>query len=54
MTDVPTTCAVVIFRVKVSSTMSVDSIKLWFNIDLIGFDLISRLLSRDVIGYEDS
>ena len=28
-TDVPTTCAVVIFRVKVSGITSVDGIKLW-------------------------
>ena len=34
--DVSTTCAVVIFRVKVSCTSSVDGIKLSLVIDLIG------------------
>ena len=29
VTDVSTTCVVVIFRVKVSCIMSVDGIKLW-------------------------
>ena len=29
LTDVSTTCAVVIFRVKVSCITSVDGIKLW-------------------------
>ena len=44
MTDVSTTCVVVIFRVKVSCITSVNGIILWFNIDLIG------QLRRDVIG----
>ena len=43
MTDVSTTCAVVIFSVKVSCITSVDGIK------NSGFDLIGQL-SRDVIG----
>ena len=43
MPDVSTTCAVVIFRVKVSRITSVDGIILWV-IDLIG------QLRRDVIG----
>ena len=29
VTDILTTCAVVIFRVKVSCIMSVDDVKLW-------------------------
>ena len=29
VTDVSTTCVVVIFRVKVSCIMSIDGIKLW-------------------------
>ena len=44
MTDVSTTCAVVIFRVKVSCIASVDGIKNF------GFDLIGEL-SRDVVGH---
>ena len=44
MTDVSTTCAVVIFRVKVSCITSVDGIILDLVIDLIG------QLCRDVIG----
>ena len=44
MTDVLTTCAVVIFRVKVSCITSVDGILETLVIDLIG------KFSRDVIG----
>ena len=43
VTDVSTTCAVVIFTVKVSSITSVDGIILWL-LGLIG------QLRRDVIG----
>ena len=44
MTDVSTTCAVVIFRVKVNCITSVNGIK------NSGFDLIGQL-SGDVIGH---
>ena len=36
VTDLSTTCAVIIFTIKVSCITSVDGITLWFNIDLIG------------------
>ena len=51
VTDVSTTCAVVIFRVNVSCSTSVDVI------DLIGrlrYSLVVCQLSRDFIGYKDS
>ena len=58
MTDVSTTCAVVIFRVKVSRITLVDGIILWLLIWLVNYVamlLIGRLsVKRDVIGYEDS
>ena len=57
MTDVSTTCAVVIFRVKVSCITSVDGIILWLWIRLVNYVamlLVVCQLSRDVIGYEDS
>ena len=57
VTDVSTTCAVVIFRVKVSCIMSVDGIILWLLIWLVNYVamlLVVCQLSRDVIGYEDS
>ena len=44
--DVSTTCAVVIFTVKVSCITSVDGTKLWL--------LIVCQSGRDVIGYDDS
>ena len=50
VTDVSTTCAEVIFRVKVICIKSVDGIKLW----LVAMLLVACQLSRDVIGYEDS
>ena len=56
-TDVSTTCAVVIFRVKVSCVTSVDGIILWLLIWLVNYVamlLVVCQLSRDVIGYEDS
>ena len=34
--DLPTNCVAVIFRVKVACIASVDDIKIWLNIDLIG------------------
>ena len=55
--DVSTTCAVVIFRVKVSCITSVDGIILWLLIWLVNYVamlLVVCQLSRDVIGYEDS
>ena len=58
VTDVSTTCAVVIFRVKVSCITSVDGIHDTLVMDLIGQlrrDVIGRLsVKSDVIGYEDS
>ena len=56
MTDVSTTCAVVIFRVKVGCITSVDGIILWLLIRLVNYVamlLVVCQLSRDVIGYED-
>ena len=53
VTDVSTTCAVVIFRVKVSCIMSVDGIILWL-VNYVAMLLVVCQLSRDVIGYEDS
>ena len=52
-----TTCAVVIFKVKVSCITSVDGIILWLLIWLVNYVamlLVVCQLSRDVIGYEDS
>ena len=57
VTDVSTTCAVVMFRVKVSCITSVDGIILWLLIWLVNYVvklLVVCQLSRDVIGYEDS
>ena len=57
VTDVSTTYAVVIFRVKVSCIAPVDGIILWLLIGLVNYVamlLVVRQLSRDVIGYEDS
>ena len=54
VTNVSTTCAVT-FRVKVSCITSVDGIKFWLCMDLIG--QLSRdvsQLSPVVIGYRDS
>ena len=48
VTDVSTTCAVVIFRVNVSCITSVDGIKLWL-FGQLSRDIIGQLLSRDVI-----
>ena len=56
MTDVSTTCVVVIFRVKVSCTTPVDGIILWLLTWLVNYVemlLVVCQLSRDVIGYED-
>ena len=53
VTNVSTTCAVVIFRVKVSCIMSVDGIILWL-VNYVAMLLVVCQLSRDVIGYEDS
>ena len=53
---ISTTCAVVIFRVKVSCITSVDAIILWLLIWLVNYFtmlLVVCQLSRDVIGYED-
>ena len=54
LTDVLTTCEVVIFSVKVSGIKAVDGIKLW-SFNLIGQSVAMLLvvcqLSRD--GYED-
>ena len=57
VTDVSTTCAVVIFRVKVSCITSVDGIILWLLIRLVNYVAILIVvcqLSGDVIGYEQS
>ena len=54
VTDVSTTCAVVIFRVKVSCITSVDGIILWLLVNYVAMLLVVCQLSRDVIGYEDS
>ena len=43
VTDVSTTCAVVIFRVKVSCVTSVDGIILWLLIGQLRRDVIGRL-----------
>ena len=54
VTNVSTTCAVT-FRVKVSCIMSVDGIRFWLCIDLIGqLRCDVSQLSPVVIGYEDS
>ena len=56
-TDVSTTCAVVIVRVKVSCITSIDSIQLSLLTDWLiksRYYWIICQLSRDVIGYEDS
>ena len=53
VTDVSTTCAVVIF--KVSCITSVDGIILWLLVWLVNYDVMSLVvcqLSRDFIGYE--
>ena len=50
-------CGMVIFRVKVSCITSVDGILLWLLIWLVNYVallLVVCLLSRDVIGYEES
>ena len=55
VTDVSTTCAVVIFKVKVSCITSVDGIILWLLIWLVNYVvmlLVVCQLSRDVIGCE--
>ena len=58
LTDVLTTCAVVIFRIKAKCITSVDGIILWFLIWLVNYItmlLVICQLSHDVIGYvEDS
>ena len=54
VTDVSTTCVVVIFRVKVSCITSVDGIILWLLVNYVAMLLVVCQLSRDVIGYEDS
>ena len=57
VTDVSTTCTVVIFRVKVSCITSVGDIILWLLIWLVNYIamlLVVCQLSRDVIGYGDS
>ena len=57
VTDVSTTCAVVIFSVKVSYTTSFDGIKLWlltWLVNYVAMLLVVCQLSRDVIGFEDS
>ena len=54
LTDVLTTCEVVIFSVKVSGIKAVDGIKLWsFNVigQSVAMLLVVCQLSRD--GYED-
>ena len=54
MTDVSTTCAVVIFRVKVSCITSTDGIKLWLMTRLVNYFAILLVvcrLIRDLIGY---
>ena len=56
VTDVPTTCGVVIFWVKVSCISSLDGIILWLLTWLVNYVvmlLVLCQLSRDVIGYED-
>ena len=56
VTDVPTTCGVVIFWVKVSCISSLDGIILWLLTWLVNYVvmlLVVCQLSRDVIGYED-
>ena len=53
VTDVSTTCTLVIFRVKLSCITSVDGIKLWLLTSLIIYIamlLVVPQLSRDVIG----
>ena len=55
VTDVSTTRAVVIFKVKESFTTSVDAIKKTLFIDLIGqvaMLMVVCQLSHDVIGYD--
>ena len=55
VTDVSTTRAVVIFKVKESFTTSVDGIKKTLFIDLIGqvaMLMVVCQLSHDVIGYD--
>ena len=54
MTDVSTTCAVVIFGVKESFIASVDGIKLWSLNWLVAMLLVVCQLNSDIIGYEDS
>ena len=57
VTDVSTTCAVVIFSVKVSCVTSVDGIVLLLLMCLVNYVamlLVVCQLSRDGIGYEDS
>ena len=51
VTDVSTTCVVVVFRVKVSCITSVDGITLWLLIWLVNYVamlLVICQLSRDV------
>ena len=55
VTDVSATCAVVIFRVKVTFITSVDGIILWLLIWLVNYVamlLVVCQLSCDVIGYK--
>ena len=57
VTDVSITCAVVIFRVKMSCITSVDGIKLWLLTLLVNYIMMLLVvcqLSPEVIGYEDS
>ena len=57
VSDVSTTCAVVIFGVKVSCIMSVDGIILWLLILLVNYVTMLFVvcqLSLDVLGYGDS
>ena len=57
VTDVPTTCVVVIFWVKVSCISSLDGIILWLLTWLVNYVMMLLAvcqLSRDIIGYEDS
>ena len=57
LTDVSTTCPLVIFRVTVNCITSVDAVKLWlltWLVNQVSMLLVVCQLSRYVIGYEDS
>ena len=57
LTDVSTTCALVIFRVAVNCITSVDAVKLWlltWLVNQVSMLFVVCQLSRYVIGYEDS